>query len=76
MVINRTCPHTGVMNFFISANPYVAVGSIRRAAPPECYAWFCHLDDEVSGMATSISSAESSLRRAIADRRSTERRYM
>ena len=75
MVTNRTCPHTGVMNFFISANPYVAVGSIRRAAQPERYAWFCYLDNEASGTATNLSSAESSLRQAIADRRSTERRY-
>jgi hypothetical protein len=75
MVINRTCPHTGVMNFFISANPYVAVGSIRRTVQPERYAWFCYLGDEASGMATNLSSATSSLRRAIADRRITHRHY-
>jgi hypothetical protein len=73
MVIKKACPHTGVINFFVSANPYVAVGCISSAANPARYAWYCYLQDETSGSAADISSAELSLREAIATRRTPAR---
>jgi hypothetical protein len=69
MISKRHCPHTGVVNFFASADPLIAIGSVSETASSPTYAWRCYLDDEIGGMAADMALAEAELRRAIADRR-------
>jgi hypothetical protein len=69
MISKRYCPHTGVVNFFASADPLIAIGSVSEAVSSPNYAWRCYLDDEIGGMAANMAIAEAELRRAIADRR-------
>lgn len=73
MVSRRPCPHTGVVNFYIAADPLLAIGSITaRTATPPHYDWHCYLDDPAAGSALDIPTAEAELRRAIACRRSDQ----
>jgi len=73
-VITKTrCPHTGVVNFFIEADPLLAVGSVSESARPAHYAWHCYLDDPASGIAPDLALAEAHLRKAIQRRRELAR---
>jgi len=43
MLSKRRCPHTGVVNFFFSADPHLAVGSIVKVEGTR-YLWRCYTD--------------------------------
>lgn len=72
MISKHRCPHTGVVNFFVSSDPLLAVGSISQVAAPAQYAWRCYLDEEASGVASNAKLAEAKLTRAIGSRREFE----
>jgi hypothetical protein len=69
VISKRYCPHTGIANFFASADPLIAIGSVIEAATPAQYAWRCYLDDPVGGIAPNVATAERALNKAIATRR-------
>jgi hypothetical protein len=68
VISKRHCPYTGVVNFFTTADPLIAVGSVSEAGEAHQYAWRCYLDDPVAGTAPDMTIAEAQLRRAIAVR--------
>ena len=70
MISKKHCPHTGVVNFFASSDPLMAVGSVSKATKPAQYDWRCYLDDPVAGSAPDVAIAEAYLRQAIRSRRS------
>lgn len=72
MLHKRRCPHTGITNYFTSANPYVAVGSVTETDTPSRFAWRCYIDDEAGGLSADMAKAEAHLRRAISARMRTE----
>jgi hypothetical protein len=69
VISKRHCPYTGVVNFFATADPFIAVGSVSETATPPHYAWRCYLDDPVGGTAPDLAIAEMALKKAIASRR-------
>ena len=69
MLTKTRCPHTGVVNFFIAADPLLAVGSVSVSATSAHCAWHCYLDTPTSGIAPDIEMAKARLRTAIAARR-------
>ena len=66
MITSKRCPHTGVVNFFVRADPYLAVGSVSQEANPRQFVWRCYLDGEGAGVADNLAIAEANLRTAIA----------
>ena len=69
MISKRHCPHTGVVNFFIAVDPFIAVGSVSEGATPNHYNWHCYLDNPINGSARDMAIAEAELKEAIASRR-------
>ena len=69
MISKKHCPHTGVVNFFASSDPLIAVGSVSKATNAQ-FDWRCYLDDPVAGTAPDVAIAEAYLRQAIRSRRS------
>ena len=70
MISKKHCPHTGVVNFFASSDPLMAIGSVNKATKPAHYDWRCYLDDPVAGSAPDVAIADAYLRQAIRSRRS------
>jgi hypothetical protein len=66
VITTKRCPHTGVVNFFVRADPYLAVGSVSQDANPRQFVWRCYLDGQGAGVADDAAIAEADLRRAIA----------
>ena len=66
MITSKRCPHTGVVNFFVRADPYLAVGSVSQEANPRQFVWRCYLDGQGGGVADNLAIAEANLRTAIA----------
>ena len=64
MLSKQRCPHTGLVNFFTDADPFMSVGSIIATAPSR-YVWRCHLVDHHCGVASDAMTAEANLRRAL-----------
>ena len=64
MLSKLRCPHTGLVNFFTDADPFMSVGSIVATAPSR-YVWRCHLVDHRCGVTSDPVSAEANLRRAL-----------
>ena len=73
MISKRPCTYTGVVNYFIAADPMLAVGSIAVRATPSQFDWRCYLDEAVAGTASDMPAAEEALRHAIAFRRARPR---
>ena len=65
VITTKRCPHTGVVNFFVRADPYLAVGSVSQDANPQQFVWRCYLDGQGAGVANDPAIAEANLRRAI-----------
>jgi hypothetical protein len=62
MLAKRRCPHTGVVNFYFSADPHLAVGSVVEAAGSG-YLWRCYTDPCTGvGAAGDITTAERCVR--------------
>jgi hypothetical protein len=58
MLSKRRCPHTGVVNFFFSADPHLAVGSVIEAGASG-YLWRCYTDPcTAAGAASDMKTAE------------------
>jgi hypothetical protein len=64
MLSKQRCSHTGLVNFFTDADPFMSVGSIIATAPSR-YVWRCHLVDHRSGVSADLVCAEANLRRAL-----------
>lgn len=59
MLSKQRCPHTGIVNYFTEADPFVSVGSIVRAGNAKEFHW--RLYDAVrtiSGIAADMRTAE------------------
>ena len=62
MLSRRHCPHTGIVNFFATADPLLAIGSVIRAGEPALYHWRYYLGQAPSvGAAPDMRSAENHL---------------
>jgi hypothetical protein len=62
MLASRQCPHTGVVNFFAAAEPFMAIGSVVKAGEPARYHWRFYLGQgPVAGVAADMRTAESRL---------------
>lgn len=48
MLSKQRCPHTGVVNFFFTAEPHLAVGSVVKAERSG-YLWRCYTDPCATG---------------------------
>ena len=61
MLLKRRCPHTGIVNFFLKTDPYLAVGSVRQAGPSE-YVWRCYAEPFAgAGSVEDMKTAERSI---------------
>jgi hypothetical protein len=59
MLSTRLCPHTGVVNFFADAEPFIAIGSVIRAGASQPYHWRCYVGQEsAAGAAPDMRTAE------------------
>lgn len=66
MLSKQQCPHTGIINFFTPADPFVSVGSITRRQRDETefhWRWY-DASRTISGIAKDMRSAEARLKRA------------
>jgi hypothetical protein len=62
MLSRKHCPHTGIVNFFADAEPFLAVGSVVKATEPGSYYWRCYVGQQpVAGSAPDMRAAESRL---------------
>ena len=61
MLSRRHCPHTGIVNFFATADPFVAIGSVIKAGEPALYHWRYYLGRAAVGVAADMRSAENHL---------------
>ncbi len=62
MLSRRHCPHTGIVNFFAAADPFLAIGSVIKAGEPALYHWRYYLGQAPSvGAAPDMRSAENNL---------------
>ena len=66
MLSRSRCPHTGVVNYFMDADPLLSVGSVAEAHEPKGFAWRCYVGKEAGGFAPDLPRAEAHLTRAIA----------
>ena len=57
MLLAKRCPHTGVVNLFARAEPFLAIGSVVRADARLCR-WHCYLGQPASGFAPDMHTAE------------------
>lgn len=58
MLSKRRCPHTGVVNFFYSAEPHLAVGCVIESAQSG-FVWHCYADPcEAAGSEADLKAAE------------------
>jgi hypothetical protein len=59
MLSRRRCPHTGIVNFYADADPFLAVGSVIEAGGPGRFHWRCYVGGEpAAGSAPDLPSAE------------------
>ena len=65
MITKRSCPHTGVINFYERTEPLLALGSVTACAEPAHFVWRSYSDDQEAGVSRDISIAEALLRNAI-----------
>jgi hypothetical protein len=62
MLSRSHCPHTGVVNFFARAEPWLAVGSVVKAGEPALYHWRYYLGSQcLVGTAPDMRTAENHL---------------
>ena len=66
MLSKQCCPHTGVVNFYTQADPFVSVGSIMKLGEKKqvyCWRWYDAVQT-ISGVADDMQTAEVRLLRA------------
>jgi hypothetical protein len=61
-----------VVNFFVRAEPHLAVGSVSQDSNPQQFIWRCYLDGQGAGVAADPAIAEAHLRTAIARGRGSQ----
>lgn len=74
MLTSRSCPHTGILNYYSASDPFLAVGSLQPLAE-DGVAWRCYIADHpASGAAASVRAAEKQLKAhvRIAERATSE----
>jgi hypothetical protein len=69
MIIKRICPQTGIVNFFVAADPFMAIGSVVKAKAAAQYDWRCYFDEPIVGTTQDRGTAEAQLRGAMSSRR-------
>ena len=75
MLSKRRCPHTGVVNFFFSADPHLAVGSVIEAGASG-YLWRCYTDPcTATGTASDMKTAERRVAELCSQAARLESRY-
>lgn len=58
MLSKQRCPHTGVVNFFFTAEPHIAVGSVVKGTHAG-YLWRCYAEPcEAGGREDDLKTAE------------------
>jgi hypothetical protein len=57
MLLARRCPHTGVVNIFADAEPFLAIGSLVRRDAATCH-WRCYVGQPACGAAPDMRTAE------------------
>jgi hypothetical protein len=65
MLSKIRCPHTGVINFFTPADPWLSVGSVAETGSSRRYVWRCYVGKEAGGLEPDIFKAEARLRTAV-----------
>lgn len=67
MLSKQRCPHTGIVNYFATSEPFFAVGSITAAKPRSGeYHWRVYDAAKiVSGIAKDMRSAEQRLEQEL-----------
>jgi hypothetical protein len=70
VLTKRSCPHTGIINFYERTEPLLAIGSVSAGAAPARFIWRSYSDDQEAGVTCDISIAEALLRNAIMRSRS------
>lgn len=66
MLSKRRCPYTGVVNFYSSEDPHMAVGSVV-AGSEKCFFWRYYTEPFArGGLAADLGSAEREVRAARA----------
>ena len=76
MLTSRRCPHTGIVNYYNTTDPFLSVGSVQRQ-PVAGAAWRCYIADHpASGAASDVTTAERQLKAHVrtAERQSAEDR--
>ena len=71
MLSKQRCPHTGIVNFFTRADPFLSVGSIMKQADRDgvyCWRWYGAVET-IAGISADMHSAEERLRQTHLDRR-------
>ena len=59
MLSRKRCPHTGVVNFFLDADPYLAIGSVIKTEGSSGYQWRYYTDPcAATGTAPDLKTAE------------------
>ena len=59
MLSRKSCPHTGVVNFFLKAEPHLAVGSVIKAGGSSGYQWLFYTDPcAATGTEPDLKTAE------------------
>ena len=59
MLSRKRCPHTGVVNLFIEAEPHLAIGSVLKADGAAGYQWLFYTDPcAATGTAPDLKTAE------------------
>lgn len=59
----QLCPHTGIVNYFSKADPYISVGSIAEAKSQAEYHWRIYSASRtISGIAADMKTAEQRLK--------------
>ena len=62
MLTSKSCPHTGIVNYFSARDPFLSVGSVQRVAG-EAVAWRCYIaDHQACGAAQDLKAAEKQLK--------------
>lgn len=75
MLTTRSCPYTGIVNYYSTREPYLSVGSVQKKAA-DAVAWRCYIADHpASGAAQDLKAAEKQLKAhlRIAERVVTEK---
>ncbi len=74
MLSKQRCPHTGIVNYFTKADPFVSIGSITTTDGREpAYHWRCYdAALTIAGIAKDMSDAEVRLQRAYRRRTASE----